>query len=67
MHEETVRIEGMSCQHCVMAVRKALETLSGVTVLDVRIGAVVVALEDSRNTLQQIQEAIVSAGYRPVP
>jgi copper chaperone len=67
MHEQLVRIEGMTCQHCVMAVQRALETVSGVTVKDVRIGLAVVAFEDTPNILQRIQEVIVSAGYRPVP
>jgi copper chaperone len=31
----TIHIRGMSCQHCVMAVTKALEAVDGVT--DVRV------------------------------
>lgn len=33
-----VSINGMSCQHCVMAVKKALESVSGLTDLKVEIG-----------------------------
>ena len=30
MKQETVKIEGMMCEHCEMAVKKALEALDGV-------------------------------------
>ena len=33
--QETIRVEGMSCGHCVMAVKKAIESLEGVREADV--------------------------------
>ena len=33
----SVRIKGMSCQHCVMAVKKALSSLDGVTGVEVNL------------------------------
>ena len=35
---ETLTITGMSCDHCVGAVRTALESVDGVEVEDVRVG-----------------------------
>ena len=34
----TVKIAGMSCNHCAMAVRKALEAVPGIRNLEVKIG-----------------------------
>jgi copper chaperone len=32
---ETVKVKGMSCNHCVMAVRKALEAINGIKNVEV--------------------------------
>jgi len=37
MVEKTLTIDGMSCQHCVMAVRKELELAGGITVQHVEV------------------------------
>jgi copper chaperone len=34
---ETVQVKGMTCNHCVMAVRKALEKIDGVYNVDVNL------------------------------
>ncbi len=39
MAETKVTIEGMSCQHCVMAVKKALGGVPAVIESDVQIGS----------------------------
>ena len=38
MAEALIKIEGMSCQHCVMRVRKAVDELPGVSHSEVNIG-----------------------------
>jgi len=43
---ETLTISGMSCGHCVAAVRSALEAVDGVAVEDVRVGAARVRYDD---------------------
>ena len=61
----TLKIEGMSCMHCVAAVTKALSAVDGVK-------EVVVDLERGEATFQEAQpvdsaaltEAIEKAGYR---
>ncbi|MEK7672242.1 MAG: cation transporter [Bacteroidota bacterium] len=57
------RIEGMSCNHCVMSVRKELEKLPGVASNDVRIGAALVSFEESKVSEEKIKAAIKEAGY----
>ena len=57
-----VRVEGMTCQHCVRAVFTALTAVEGITRADVSIGAVEVE-HDGRVTVAQLRDAIGVAGY----
>jgi len=66
MKSEDLKIEGMSCQHCVMSVRKELEKLAGLHVEEVEIGKARVRYDESRVTPQEIAHAIDEAGYRLV-
>ena len=60
---ETLQIEGMSCGHCVKAVRESLEETDGVEVLDVEIGHARVRYDADRVTPQDLEEAIEEAGF----
>ncbi|HEV7990941.1 MAG TPA: heavy-metal-associated domain-containing protein [Gemmatimonadaceae bacterium] len=60
-----LRIEGMSCQHCVRAVFTALTPVEGILSVDVSIGAAVVE-HDGRATADALREAIAVAGYEAV-
>ncbi|HYE57506.1 MAG TPA: heavy-metal-associated domain-containing protein [Rhodothermales bacterium] len=60
---ETLRIEGMSCQHCVRAVRSALEGVPGVTVEDVQVGTARVRIDDGEADRSQLVKAIEGEGY----
>jgi copper chaperone len=62
----TLKIEGMSCQHCVMSVKKALDSLSGVTESDVIVGSARVEYDDSLTTKDEICSAVTRAGYKVV-
>jgi copper chaperone len=64
MTETTIQIEGMSCQHCVMRVKKAMEGLAGVSSLTVEIGETKVAFDESKIQKKDIEAAIVKAGYK---
>jgi copper chaperone len=58
-------IEGMSCDHCVRAVRSALESLPGVESVNVRIGHVDVKLSaDAGTSRDALVDAIEEEGYR---
>jgi len=57
-----VRVEGMTCQHCVRAVFTALTAVEGITRADVSIGAVEVE-HDGRVTVAKLRDAIAVAGY----
>ncbi len=64
MSETTISIEGMSCQHCVMRVKKAIEGLKGVTKSDVAVGQAKVTFDEALIQQKDIEEAIVKAGYK---
>ncbi len=64
MTEAIISIEGMSCQHCVMRVKKAIEGLKGINKADVEIGQAKVKFDESLTGKKEIEEAIVKAGYK---
>lgn len=61
-------VEGMSCNHCVMAVKKALTGLEGIRQVEVDLQAkkVRVDYEDGTANLQGIRAAIEGQGYKVV-
>lgn len=63
MAEMKMKIEGMSCQHCVMAVKKALGGISGVTSSDVEIGSALVVYDESKATEKDLKSAVEKAGF----
>ncbi len=60
----TFKIEGMSCQHCVMRVKKALEGVKGVKSAEVEIGYAKVECTDCKK--EDLVEAITKAGYKVI-
>jgi len=57
-----VRIDGMSCQHCVRAVFTALAAVDGISRADVTIGAADVE-HDGSVTVERLTEEVLVAGY----
>jgi copper chaperone len=66
MAEDIIKIKGMSCQHCVMAVKKALGTLDGISQTDVDIGSAAVTYDELKVKKNDIESAIEKAGYEVV-
>ena len=66
MTDVTIRIEGMSCMHCVGRVRKAVEALAGIQELDVQIGLLKAAFDETKVKKEDIEKAIANAGYKVV-
>lgn len=60
---EALAIEGMSCTHCVAAVRAALESVPGASVLSVEIGSAEVSMDPEQTSRAQLAEAIEDAGF----
>jgi copper chaperone len=63
MAEATLKIEGMSCQHCVMRVKKAFEALPGIAGLDVKIGTADLTYDESMVNREDLEAAVEAAGY----
>lgn len=63
MKTEKISIQGMSCGHCVMAVKKELSRLP-VQVKEVVIGSAEVEYDESKLSREQIVDAIEEAGYK---
>jgi copper chaperone len=57
-----IKIDGMSCQHCVMAVKKEIQKLE-IKNLEVKIGEVSVEFDENKVTQFEINQAIVDAGF----
>jgi copper chaperone CopZ len=58
----TLAIAGMSCDHCVRRVTKALGAVPGVTVKDVHVGRARIETSDP-GVLARAIEALGAAGY----
>lgn len=67
MEQTTIAIQGMSCGHCVAAVRGALAGLDGVQVQEVTVGSATVAYDPRAVSAEQIAAAIEDEGYAVQP
>ncbi len=66
MTDTTIKVEGMSCQHCVARVKKAISALKGIKESDVQIGLVKVTFDEKEIKKEDIAKAITDAGYKAV-
>ncbi len=62
------KVSGMTCGHCQMAVKKALESIEGVksATVDLEKGMATVEADTSMVSTGQMIEAIDEAGYQAV-
>jgi copper chaperone CopZ len=56
-------IEGMSCEHCVRAVKSRLTKTPGVAVDEVEIGSATLRYDPSKTNVDEIEDAIADEGY----
>lgn len=59
-------ITGMSCDHCVRAVREALAGVDGAQVESVEIGSATVTYDPARTSPDAIADAVSDEGYAAV-
>jgi copper ion binding protein len=65
--KSTLKIEGMSCDHCVKHIAGALEALKGVTSVKVSLKNKNAELEHSDQvTVEAMKAAVTEAGYEVV-
>lgn len=63
MEHVTLSVSGMSCGHCVAAVRKAADAVAGVTVESVELGTVKAAFDPAVTSAAALAQAIEDEGY----
>lgn len=63
MKTVTLAIEGMTCEHCVRAVRGALDKLSSTEVESVEIGSATVKYDPTLVNEETLVETIADEGY----
>jgi copper chaperone len=68
MTQETIKVEGMSCMHCQLRVKKAVEAVEGVQRADVNLQTkqVTVDYEEGKVNLEKVKAVIREAGYEPL-
>ena len=64
--QRTLTIDGMHCEHCVEAVREALESVQELSVNHVEIGAAEVTYEADALTREQLATVLDDVGYELV-
>lgn len=63
----TLKVKGMSCQHCVMSVTKALGQLDGVRNVQVDLAKGEVRFDNTKEVATgKIEKAIADAGYEVI-
>jgi len=62
-----LKVKGMSCQHCVMSITKALNRLEGIKNVQVDLARGEVQFDNTKAVLMdQIEKAIEEAGYEVI-
>ena len=63
MERLNLTIEGMTCDHCVRAVKNRLAVTPGVQVEQVEVGAARLLYDPARTSVDVIEDAIADEGY----
>lgn len=61
--QQVLKVEGMSCKHCVSSIEKGLKEQNVKAKVDLKKKTVVVQYDDSIVTLEKIKETIEDLGY----
>ena len=63
MERMTMKIDGMTCGHCVGQVTKALKELEGVKLEQVSVGSATVSFDSAIASEEKITKAVEDQGY----
>ena len=68
MTTSTLKVQGMTCNHCVMRVAKALKSVPGVqdAQVDLQKAQAVITYDDAKVAPEKLSTAVVEAGYKVV-
>ena len=65
MEQETIKVEGMTCQHCVEIITDALNNINGLNTVNVDLikKEVSVKFNEYETKLQKISDKIIEVGF----
>ena len=68
MAKTMLKIQGMTCNHCVMRVAKALKAVPGVqdAQVDLQKAEATVTYDDAKVAREKLTSTVVEAGYKAV-
>jgi len=66
MISNELTINGMTCRHCVMSLKAALNKIKMLDVVEVQIGSARVEYETGQVNEEQLETAVKEAGYELV-
>ena len=68
MATTTIKVQGMTCNHCVMRVAKALKAVPGVqdAKVDLQKAEATISFDAAKVTPEKLSVAVVEAGYKVV-
>ena len=58
-----LKIEGMSCAHCVMSLSEQLKKLQSLVIEEIKIGTARVRYDEKTITMGDLSRAVEQAGY----
>lgn len=63
MHQVTLQVKGMSCQHCVNAIENALQQIGALGKVDLKNETVIVEYDKNTLSLHEVKAIIEEQGY----
>ena len=65
MRQETIKVEGMTCQHCVQTITDALNNITGLNAVNVDLvkKEVRVKFNENETKLKKISDKIIEVGF----
>ena len=65
MRQETIKVEGMTCQHCVQTISEALNNITGLNTVNVDLvkKEVRVKFNENETKLKKIFDKIIEVGF----
>jgi len=68
LQQEVLRVEGMSCNHCKMAVETAVQKLTGLMKAEVDLASKTLKVEfdGEKTSMQEIRHAVEETGFEVV-
>ena len=65
MMRKVLKVEGMTCQHCVQTVSETVGKMTGVQKVDVKLDQkeVTIEFDESQTKLDEVSTQIVEAGF----